>query len=747
MTEQTEVRKLAAVMFTDLEGYTSMFQKNETSALEKVRIHRQFLDEISAKHHGQIIQFYGDGSLVVYDSVIDAVRSAIELQGVSKDRQIPLRVGIHIGDVIFRDQDIFGDAVNVASRIQSVGVPGSIVISRKVADEIKNQPEISTLRLGQYSLKNVTDRLELFAITGSGLVTPPKQSSDQKKPKPILYLLIGGFAIVAYILLFNTELLKSNRSRLQEERIVIPPFEDLTSRPALSKIGEVARSIIIHDLNEYTDADVVSDATGLLYSNADMASMINNPALARQTGATNMVKGSYSLWGSAQDSLLFLASIIDTKNNKTPVITIPKIYCNANNPMDCIKEMSNSIRGYWKSKSDHVFRVPNYDAYVAFIKAQKIWASPDPKINKKAKEYLIQAIGYDSLFLDAYFLLLDGFSNENQFGNELDTIGLIRTRFKDLTPRQDNYLQYYEEEIYGRNIEVYKHFIKEYPYDPKDLFINTTGMVLAIESLNDPATALRFNQEIDVDSLDLKTCTYCRTRVNMAMLAYADLSDKINAGKLAERLKPYAEKPGQATRLIAHYMNVGDTASVNDVIRMAARDTTLYKDNEQFYCLMAARYAMLNRNNQLRDHYADRAIVLYGTTSNRTLGRCYYLKGDLDAAEKIFNAEIKLAPDNRNLYVDLGLVYARRGDTKKTNEIISKLDAMKEEYDLGQTPYFQGRLKAVLGEHDAAIEYLNTSLDEGATFKVGTTFQHDPDLMSLHQDERYLALLKRNRQM
>jgi class 3 adenylate cyclase/tetratricopeptide (TPR) repeat protein len=743
--EQTKTRKLAAVMFTDMEGYTSMFQANETSAMDKLQIHRQYLESATKKNNGHIIKFYGDGSLAIYDSVMDAMRSAIEIQKVSMEHQLPVRIGIHIGDVIYKEDDVYGDAVNVASRIQSMGIPGSVVVSKKVADEIKNQPDIGLKLLGKYSLKNVNERMELYAVTGNGLNIPVRKSSLSLRSTPLYFLLIGIVVFITYLLFFNQHIFKSGASQLKEELIIIPPFEDLTSNPEYSSIGEIASSIITLDLNSLYDANIVGVASALLYTDADMASMVRYPSLARQTGATNMIKGYYSLTGAQHDSLLFWANLIDIKTKATLPFPISKITCRASDYMNCIKDMSSSIRGYWKSKTDNVFRYPNNDAYIAYLKAQKIWANPDPSIQKKAKEYLIQSIGFDSLFLDAYFLLLDDFSNHGEYENEKDTIELIRTRFPELTPRQENYLGYYEEELNGRNLEEYNHFIKEYPNDPKDLFLNTTGMVLAVEYLNDPAMAIRFSDEINMDSLDLKTCTYCRTRVNMALQAYMDLEDTINADRMAARLKPFAQKSSQYIRLIAHYIKTGDTISIKQVFDNVAKNAAPESDDLSFAYLMAGRYAMLNGDNKLRDYYAGKAIALYGKTLNRELGRCYYLKGDLDAAEKIFNSELAKKPDHTGLISDLGLVYARRGQTTKANEVITKLEGMKKAYDLGKTTYYQGRIKAVLGENEAALNYLTKAMDEGVKFYAGTNFQHDPDLIQLMKEEKYNALIKRYR--
>ncbi|MEO5906028.1 MAG: adenylate/guanylate cyclase domain-containing protein, partial [Saprospiraceae bacterium] len=269
MTDHAEFRRLAAVMFTDLEGYTTMFHKNETTALANIKLHRQYLEEITNKHHGHIIRFYGDGSLVLYDSVIDAVHSAIEIQHVSRENKIPVRIGIHVGEVIHRGDDIFGDAVNIASRIQSIGIPGSVVISKKVADEINNHPEIDILKLGEYSLKNVSENIELYALKGSGLTTPGKQSLTQRKPVMMLYALIALMVVAGIVLFFYPDLLSSSRYKILDRRIIIPPFENLTLRPEYDQVGEIASSMITYDLSTTSDADVVSNASILRFTNAD----------------------------------------------------------------------------------------------------------------------------------------------------------------------------------------------------------------------------------------------------------------------------------------------------------------------------------------------------------------------------------------------------------------------------------------------------------------------------------------------
>lgn len=181
MAEQIETRKLAAVMFPDIEEYTSMFHQNESNALTQIASHLSYVEKLTSKHNGKIIQFYGDGSLIIFESVIDAVKSAIEIQDTSYKQKLPVRIGIHLGDLVLKEGNIYGDVVNLASRLQGVGVPGSIIVSRKIIDELRNHPEITSHRLGYYSLKNIEEPQELFAITGFGLNVPLNAVVNTKK--------------------------------------------------------------------------------------------------------------------------------------------------------------------------------------------------------------------------------------------------------------------------------------------------------------------------------------------------------------------------------------------------------------------------------------------------------------------------------------------------------------------------------------------------------------------------------------
>jgi len=175
------IRLLAAIMFTDMVGYTALMQKNERQAKENRDRHRQVLQESVRVHNGEILQYYGDGTLIIFKSAIEGVKCAVDIQQALQDEpKIPLRIGMHIGDIVHDEDGIFGDGVNIASRIESLSVSGAILISEKLNDEIRNHPELSAKSLGEFELKNVKRPVEVFALTNEGL-TFPKQKEIKNK--------------------------------------------------------------------------------------------------------------------------------------------------------------------------------------------------------------------------------------------------------------------------------------------------------------------------------------------------------------------------------------------------------------------------------------------------------------------------------------------------------------------------------------------------------------------------------------
>src|SRR5215204_2174710 len=188
------MRQLVAILFADMTGYTALMQENEQLARSKRQRLKEVLESSISKFNGKILQYYGDGSLSIFSSAIDGVRCGINMQEqLQLEPRVDVRIGIHTGDVTVEDGAIYGDGVNLASRIESMAVAGSVFISEKVYDEIKNQENISASELGYFELKNIKQPVRIFAIANTGIVVPPRHLLQGKTKQPSNRLAILPF--------------------------------------------------------------------------------------------------------------------------------------------------------------------------------------------------------------------------------------------------------------------------------------------------------------------------------------------------------------------------------------------------------------------------------------------------------------------------------------------------------------------------------------------------------------------------
>ncbi len=175
-------------------GYTALMQQNEQSANTKRRRVKEVLETSVAAYNGKILQYYGDGALSIFSRAIDSVHCAVKIQqALQQEPKVELRIGIHTGDISIEGEAIYGDGVNLASRIEGLAVPGSIFISEKVFDEIRNQENLSAREMGYFELKNVIKPVRIFAIDNKDIVVPTRDALKGKTKQPANRLAVLPF--------------------------------------------------------------------------------------------------------------------------------------------------------------------------------------------------------------------------------------------------------------------------------------------------------------------------------------------------------------------------------------------------------------------------------------------------------------------------------------------------------------------------------------------------------------------------
>lgn len=173
-------RRLAAILAADAVGYSRMMRDDEPGTLALLQKHRsEVIDPGIARHHGRIVKLIGDGLLAEFTSVVEAVDCAAEIQramaarngGPQSHRHMAFRIGVHLGDIIVEGNDLYGDGVNIASRLEAIAESGSICISRQVYDQVLRKLPLGYRSLGPQNLKNIPDPVDAFTIQGDGLAT------------------------------------------------------------------------------------------------------------------------------------------------------------------------------------------------------------------------------------------------------------------------------------------------------------------------------------------------------------------------------------------------------------------------------------------------------------------------------------------------------------------------------------------------------------------------------------------------
>src|SRR6266700_579092 len=175
-------RRLAAILAADVAGYSRLMGSDEVGTLECLKTHRRaLLDPKIGEHRGRIVKTTGDGMLVEFPSVVDAVRCAVEVQRamvdrnaeIPEDKRITFRIGVNLGDIIVDGDDIYGDGVNIAARLESLAEPGGICISRVVRDQIRDKLPYPFEDMGEQSVKNIARPVRVYALCPEAVAELP----------------------------------------------------------------------------------------------------------------------------------------------------------------------------------------------------------------------------------------------------------------------------------------------------------------------------------------------------------------------------------------------------------------------------------------------------------------------------------------------------------------------------------------------------------------------------------------------
>jgi adenylate cyclase len=268
----TATRRLAAILAADVAGYSRLMGADEEGTHERLKAHRRELVDLKiSEHSGRIVKTTGDGMLVEFPSVVDAVRCAAEVQramidreaGVPEDRRIRFRIELNLGDIIAEGGDIFGDGVNVAARLEALAEPGGICISRMVRDQIRGKLAYAFEDLGEQSVKNIARPVRVYALRSEAVADLPASSVQAGLP-------ISQPAVVPRL------------------SIVVLPFTNLSTDPDQQYFADGITEDLTTDLSRIADMFVIARNTAFTYKGKS----IDAKQVGRELGVRYILEGS-----------------------------------------------------------------------------------------------------------------------------------------------------------------------------------------------------------------------------------------------------------------------------------------------------------------------------------------------------------------------------------------------------------------------------------------------------------------------
>lgn len=297
-----QTRQLKTIMFTDIEGYTAMMQEDEERTIAFRNKHRQVFDKLTAKFRGEVLQYYGDGTLSVFDSALDAVHCGIEIQKeLQQEPKVPVRIGIDSGKIAMDEREVFGEGVTIASLIEKLAESGGVFISGRTFNLVKDPNSVKAFSMGQFDLKNITRPVEIFAISNEGLRVPEKHDvrikfdrlqtgrSRWQISKITQVLLTGFFLLISVIgLAYLAVYLIEQSSQPVSKSIAVLPFDNLTDDIQQEYLSDGVTEEIINRLTQIQELKVISRTSIMNYKNSDMPLK----EIGKELGVSNILEGS-----------------------------------------------------------------------------------------------------------------------------------------------------------------------------------------------------------------------------------------------------------------------------------------------------------------------------------------------------------------------------------------------------------------------------------------------------------------------
>jgi len=717
-------RRLAAIMFTDIVGYSALTQQNESLALELLNTHFKMLRPILKKYNGNEIKTIGDAFMVEFASSLQGVQCAIEMQQtlyarnltVEAQEQIHIRIGIHLGDIEVRDNDAFGDGVNIASRIEPLADKGGICISRQVYDQVQNKLDERLTSLGNKTLKNIQTPVEIFKVIASWesfgpTSREPMFASNLAKfavstVAVLLIGMLGWFVYSAFQPPAQSEPIDAGIPGVQT--LAVLPFENLSA----------------DEENEYFSDGMTEELLNVLAKNENLLVPARTSAFAFKgknenikdigaaLGVDKIIEGSVRKSG---DKIRITVQLINVENgfhlwSETYDRDLEDIFTVQD-------EIAQAIASELKVKLLGQLNAPtnNVEAYNFYLQGRHFWNLRTEEGFKNAIEYFNKALEGDPSYALAHVGLADSYNLSASYGYMLPQEGfsLGKASAEKALELDEHLAEAYTSlafaiENYDNDFEAAEDaFLEAIEFNPNYATAHHWYALLLRSLGRYDESIQQIERALELDPLSLI--------INMAAGSLfetrGDKSRAIGHYEKALDLNPMFINARARLAILKHESGdiVGAEADFRINIENHDEDDRVYENFGQFL-----RFA--GRVEEAAEQF-EFALELNTNSLGALSGlaNIYEMLGDWERANALFEQRIGLAPNDANGYMEYaGHLLARN----LKDEALDLINSLFKRFPDHPAQYLAlGSVYNYIGQFDEAIASLNTAIDNKILLK------------------------------
>ncbi|NQV18185.1 MAG: tetratricopeptide repeat protein [Armatimonadetes bacterium] len=688
-----EKHKLAAIVFTDLVGFTKIIGRDEQEGLELLQKQRDLFFPIVESYNGNVLKELGDGLLIMFESSIQAVRASLQIQEVAEENDINLRIGIHIGDVVIKDKDIIGSGVNIASRIQPLAPTGSICISEDVWHQIRNQEGLYAVSLGKQKLKNVKGLIEIFKLVPDEVALKAErifflQNLWQRRVPQILFFYFGACLIIVQIV----------GSLLVDRYLLSPHLIDFSIVTLLSLIPSILLLAYFHGKpgrDEWTQVEKFGIPINLvislfilffIFQGKDLGAITKTVTIENEDGEriervipkSEFCKsiGIFFFENSSADSTLDwlqygFSDLLDYDLDQDVFITAGSRFLFNKYMIEVGFEKGVGVP-FTLKKNIAKNRYQDYFITGFFNEVNSIYQL-DVSLYKTSNSKLISEIKFENPDI---FKLIDDISLQIKYDLKIPESHIEETEDLPVAETMTNSLEAFKQYVLGRNCITFE---------------------------NNWSRAQKYlEQSIVIDS------SFAMSYYQLSSI-YLMLNMNDKANESLQNLIHYSYKLPEARRFMAKYKYFNyfdyDHEKVFSTLKLWS---DLYPDEPKPHYYLGQEYQWANKIDDAIFEYKIVSELISDNSMLDDIGKLYSKKGEFENALNYYIQYNAINPDNYFSYINIADLYLDYGFYNKANEYINKASII--EPNNYQTSLKLAAIKRNTGQLNEAVELYNDAL-------------------------------------